>query len=244
MTFDLDGTLYPEGPARRGRARRLLAPLWRLRPREVVEEMRVLRAFGAARAEVRSRGEVGDVPALQWSLVGARLGLDPSRDRVARWHRIVYDGYLEAMDGLRPYEDVSTTLAELHRRGFALGVVSDYPCEGKLRALGLSALPWALVLGAEEVGALKPHPRVFRVAAERLGLHPGAVLHVGDRPELDGAGARAAGMGSALLGAPGVSPASHPDHLVLGRLGDLLGLVALERPAGEGRQVQGARGGP
>ncbi len=49
-----------------------------------------------------------------------------------------------------------------------------------------------------EVGAAKPDPRLFAEAARRLGLPPSEILHVGDRPELDLAGATAAGFGAVV----------------------------------------------
>lgn len=45
-----------------------------------------------------------------------------------------------------------------------------------------------------EVGAKKPDPAIFRTAAERLGIPPAGILHVGDRWELDVVGARAGGL--------------------------------------------------
>jgi FMN phosphatase YigB (HAD superfamily) len=49
------------------------------------------------------------------------------------------------------------------------------------------------------VNALKPHPRGFLQACAALGLRPADVLYVGDRPDVDLAGARAAGMACALI---------------------------------------------
>lgn len=49
-----------------------------------------------------------------------------------------------------------------------------------------------------ETGWAKPDPRIFEEAGRRLGLPPSDILHVGDRWELDVAGAVAAGCGAAL----------------------------------------------
>ena len=45
----------------------------------------------------------------------------------------------------------------------------------------------------------KPDPALFHRALERLGAEPADALHVGDRVELDLAGARAAGIDSVLI---------------------------------------------
>jgi putative hydrolase of the HAD superfamily len=45
----------------------------------------------------------------------------------------------------------------------------------------------------------KPDPRIFLVAAERLGVLPEQILHVGDDPAMDMAGARDAGLRTAWI---------------------------------------------
>jgi putative hydrolase of the HAD superfamily len=47
---------------------------------------------------------------------------------------------------------------------------------------------------AEEVGASKPAPDMFHAALERAGVEPVQMVHVGDNPEHDIAGAKAVGM--------------------------------------------------
>jgi FMN phosphatase YigB (HAD superfamily) len=49
-----------------------------------------------------------------------------------------------------------------------------------------------------ELGVPTPEARIFEVAADRLGLRPSEILHVGDRWELDVEGAVRAGFGAAL----------------------------------------------
>ena len=50
-----------------------------------------------------------------------------------------------------------------------------------------------------EVGATKPDRRIFEIAARRLGLALGEILHVGDSAAMDLRGARAAGLRALLL---------------------------------------------
>ena len=49
------------------------------------------------------------------------------------------------------------------------------------------------IVVSEEVGVMKPHPRIFRHATERAGVEPGAILYVGDSLRSDVEGGRAAG---------------------------------------------------
>jgi putative hydrolase of the HAD superfamily len=93
----------------------------------------------------------------------------------------------------RRFDDVAPTLAELERRSVRAAVVSnwDYSLDEVLSGLGLA---FDVVVTSAATGASKPDPAPFRVALERLGLAPGQALHVGDTPEADGDGARAAGI--------------------------------------------------
>ena len=45
-----------------------------------------------------------------------------------------------------------------------------------------------------EVGFEKPSPVIFAQAAEKLGLPPESILHIGDSFEMDVQGARSAGL--------------------------------------------------
>ena len=52
----------------------------------------------------------------------------------------------------------------------------------------------------KEINAFKPHPRGYLRACEEWGLQPQEVLYVGDRPEVDAKGAKAAGMPCMMVG--------------------------------------------
>lgn len=86
-------------------------------------------------------------------------------------------------------------LARLRAR-VPVGLVSNYPCGASLRrslvALGVVGLHPIVISG--EVGWCKPHPRLFEVALEELGMAACAVLFVGDSWASDMVGAHAAGM--------------------------------------------------
>jgi HAD superfamily hydrolase (TIGR01509 family) len=82
----------------------------------------------------------------------------------------------------------------LERLGLRLAVVSnwDVALHGYLEELGL-ADHFETVVTSAEAGTPKPHPRIFELALERLGVRPERALHIGDA-EADEEGARAAGM--------------------------------------------------
>jgi 2-haloalkanoic acid dehalogenase type II len=56
---------------------------------------------------------------------------------------------------------------------------------------------------ARDSGMAKPDPRIFLAAAERLGVAPAQILHVGDDPVMDVAGARDAGLRTAWINRAG-----------------------------------------
>jgi putative hydrolase of the HAD superfamily len=77
---------------------------------------------------------------------------------------------------------------------------------------------------ARDTGAAKPDARIFRAAAELLGVEPGAILHVGDDPLMDMVGARDAGLRTAWInrsGEPWPSELGAPPELDLRDMGEL-----------------------
>lgn len=73
---------------------------------------------------------------------------------------------------------------------------------------------------SDEVGLRKPRPEIFRLTLARAGVDLARAVHVGDTPEADIAGARAAGMRAIHFVADG-QPGSEAADLVLR---DLAGL--------------------
>jgi len=103
-------------------------------------------------------------------------------------------------DAWRIYDDVWPTINTLRERGFKLAIISnwDQRLRPLLARLGLSQHFDTIVISIE-LGARKPSREIFRNAALNLDLPPDAILHVGDNPDEDLAGARAAGFDAVLL---------------------------------------------
>jgi HAD superfamily hydrolase (TIGR01549 family) len=96
------------------------------------------------------------------------------------------------------YEDAPPVLEELRAQGLKLGLVSN--TGRNLEAfVAHHRLPVDAALGSGAFGRTKPHPTIFRAVLERLGVDPAAAAMVGDSPEDDVDGARAAGIGHAFL---------------------------------------------
>jgi putative hydrolase of the HAD superfamily len=92
------------------------------------------------------------------------------------------------------FDDVLPALDELscHR----LAVVTNGPSDLQRRKLAVAGIDGRLpdVFISGEVGYGKPDARIFEHALAKLGLSPDETLMVGDRVNLDVAGARAAGV--------------------------------------------------
>jgi putative hydrolase of the HAD superfamily len=105
-------------------------------------------------------------------------------------YRKVKEGYIE------PYPNVTSTLIELIKRGFNIGIISDAPAFqawSRLVGMNLHHL-FNLVVTFEDTKKVKFEELPFKLAIEKLKLKPEEIMMVGDDPRKDIAGANRAGM--------------------------------------------------
>jgi putative hydrolase of the HAD superfamily len=210
VAFDLDGTLYP--------AIRLYAlALPRMLPlarelsafNQVRRRMRELGADGAyhaaAAASFSGPGSTARTAfrALQAKLFAERSGLGkptptPEAEAGERIQRAFYDSVEELFGRIKPYKGLRQALDRIEASGLRLALLSDLPPERKLELMGLAGR-FAPSLCSEDSGFLKPAAEPFAMLASALGLPPGRILYVGNNPRIDLAGAKAAGMGAAIV---------------------------------------------
>ncbi len=114
-------------------------------------------------------------------------------------------------------------LADLARRGYVLGVVSNSngTIEAFLEQVGLRR-HLAFVIDSAVVGVEKPDPRIFRMALERGGVDPAGATYVGDLYHIDVGGARGAGLDAVLL-----DPAGAWDGVTCRKAPDVFAAAAL-----------------
>jgi len=118
--------------------------------------------------------------------------------------------------------DTVRTLEALRAAGKKLGVITNGPVEWqsrKLRTLGLVDY-FDDVIISDAVGVAKPDARIFNLALERLGVEAAESMYVGDHPQIDIAGARAAGLRAVWKRVPYWSMTSE-DVLVVDRLSEI-----------------------
>ena len=192
ITFDLDDTLWPFAPI--GERIETALHAWfiehspRTAERFPIEDMRKLRErvfaefpqhahdLGLLRRLTIERAlkESGDDPALASAAYAIFFR---ERNRV--------DFYPDALDGLQ-------------RIAARLPVAALTNGNADLAAIGIAGL-FRFQLGAREYGAAKPDAGLFHEACQRLGFAPGEILHVGDHPQMDVAGAANAGLRSCWI---------------------------------------------
>lgn len=194
VVFDLDGTLYDLRPLRWYMIRRLALNLPRL--------LRYTNVRSGLAGADHGTGEAIARVTLE------RLADSPTAQ--ARWSRWIRERYEPTLlNGMREarvtHAGVAELLASLRAAGLRLGLVSDYRgVPERLAALGIDVAAFDFVLVTEEVGAMKPAPRMIAATLAGMGLPAEELLMVGDRDFTDQRFAEAAGM--AFLGVRAKGP--------------------------------------
>jgi 2-haloacid dehalogenase len=109
-------------------------------------------------------------------------------------------GFATVWHRLRPWPDARPGLARLAER-FTLATLSNGTEEMLREIARRGELPFHQILSAEHALAYKPHPSVYRMACERLGLAPGDVTMVACHGH-DLEAARGVGMRTAFVARP------------------------------------------
>jgi putative hydrolase of the HAD superfamily len=107
----------------------------------------------------------------------------------------LWDIYFAQRNSVELYPDA---LPALLRMGARWPLASLTNGNADLQRIGLQ-MHFVHHVCARDSGVAKPDRRIFLAAAERLGVAPEQILHVGDDPLMDVAGARDAGMRTAWI---------------------------------------------
>lgn len=154
---------------------------------------------------VRSEAELRSLEYEATDIVLSELVLlDFPRDRMRQ--------HLLDLFALTVFPDAEPTLRDLHQRGLALGVVSNYNALLSAHLADLGLADWfSVMVNSADFGAQKPHPGIYRAAIEELQVSPDRVLYVGDDMDNDYFGARQAGLQAVWLNRDG-APAAEGVH--------------------------------
>lgn len=98
------------------------------------------------------------------------------------------------------YDDVMPALERLRQAGIKIGLISNWDRRLSTIVAGLGLdVHIDTIVSSADVGLHKPDPRIFEMAAQRLGVSPIRAVHVGDHLYADVVGANAAGMTPVLI---------------------------------------------
>jgi beta-phosphoglucomutase-like phosphatase (HAD superfamily) len=224
IIFDVDGTLYRQPPVRRAMAFRLLSYAI-ANPLAGLKTAKFLRRYRRAQEQLRGAG--GGAGQLETAC--RQTGVEPEWGAgcVREWiERRPLDLVAKAI-----YPGLASLLTRAAEREIKLAVVSDYPAQEKLRALGLDRYFICVLSPADpRMGRLKPHPSGILAVLRELKIDSSAAVYIGDRPEVDAEAARRAGVACIIVGrAAGPSSGEWVGARDYFQLGAMLGLVEKTR---------------
>ena len=156
---------------------------------QLVEALKAEMAYYKDHAhEGRDEASLAELRGRCADLVSQKLGMDVGVDELVAAIRFSAN------------QDAAPALGALRDRGLRLVVVSNWDCSlpRVLERCGLGELLDGTITSAE-TRSRKPVPVIFERALELAGCEPAEALHVGDTPEEDVAGARAAGIRPLLI---------------------------------------------
>ena len=187
ITFDLDDTLWPIGPAINRAEEQLDAWLKHHAPRSFARWPQSKRRKLRAQVD-RERPQLAHDMTVQRQWMLERMLAEAGDDVTLM--PAAYEAYFAGRCEVKHYGDSVPALGRMAAR-VPLAAVSNGNAD--LQRIGLMHL-FRFQLGAHEHGAAKPVASIFHAACAQLDAAPAHVLHVGDDPEADIVGAHRAGL--------------------------------------------------
>jgi HAD superfamily hydrolase (TIGR01549 family) len=179
-----------------------------------------------------------EVPAPErFGMLFGRLGLDAGR-LAAEALPLLLETHMRELAKAAVFPAHHARLLRALGRRYRLAVVSNFDYAPTARYIlereGVAAL-FDTVVVSDEVGWRKPKPAIFEAALRRLGLAPVDALFVGDRPDIDVAGAQGAGMASAWINRNGAAlpEGIRPPDFELRDLAELGAILGIESGPGD-----------
>ncbi|MEO5962169.1 MAG: HAD-IA family hydrolase [Thermomonas sp.] len=192
ISLDLDDTLWPFAPIGDRIEQALHAWFVEHSPRTAqrfpIAEMRVLRERVHA-AFPQHEHDLGLLRRLTIERALQDSGDDPALASAA------YAIFFRERNRVDFYPDAREGLQRIAARVPVAALTNG---NADLAAIGIAS-SFRFQLGAREFGSAKPDPALFQEACRRLGVAPAEVLHIGDHPHMDIAGAARAGLRSCWI---------------------------------------------
>jgi putative hydrolase of the HAD superfamily len=221
ILFDMGGTLDGDGQHWLERFLALYCDFGIALPRETIR-----RAFDEAERRATTDEAIASADLRQMIELHVKWQLDDLGMANPRLEEHLVSGFLGPIQ--QPASANVRLLAELRKRGFTLGVVSNGCGNVDKLCDDFGYTPFlSVIVDSRCVGLYKPDPAIFVLAAEKLNLDPGEVMMVGDSFDRDILPAKKIGMTTAWLEGPVSRDCPDPSlvDLHLRRLAELPGLL-------------------
>lgn len=188
--FDLDGTLYDQPKLRFIMASRLV--WYYMRHPFSAGDLFILMHF----RQVKDRwiGKSTEEDIVRKVSEDKNTTFEKVDGIVKKW---IYESPLTALEKTKD-ASLAEWIKRLRADGKKVVVLSDYPTQDKLSALGIDV---DASYGPDDprIDELKPSPKGLHVIMEDTKVSPGDILMIGDRMEKDGKAAEAAGVDHMIL---------------------------------------------
>lgn len=186
--IDLDGTLYLPSPVKWAMAGELLLL--------GLGSVPILRQFRSQHEQLRSQGGQCDPSPFEEQI---RRTAESAHMDIVQVQQIVDDWMFRRPCKWLPRfrrESLLNEIKAFRDEGGRTALVSDYPAQVKLAAMGVATLFDRVIANGEPGGPkrMKPSPEGLLLAATSLEAEPKRCLVIGDRQDADGAAAAQAGM--------------------------------------------------
>ena len=195
LSFDLDDTLYDNKPVIAAAEQAMLAALHQHAPqsRHTDSDFWWQIRLQLARLTPQIRHDIG-----RWRLLGIEaglisLGLSPANAEATAG--LAFAAFLQARTNISLHPDIVALLRQLAQHYRLIAITNG---NAQVAKMGVGEL-FEFSLQAGPDGRMKPYPDLFLHAAEKAGVAPGAILHIGDSHRADVTGALNAGCQAAWL---------------------------------------------
>lgn len=183
--FDIDGTLY-----------RSIRLNFKMIP-HIIFHAKIFIAYGKTREIMHSMQKVDNFSKVQSEKMADFLKCTPQKAQEIV-DKVIYKGMEKYFVKMKTCKDSIELIKDLKKQGFKIALLSDFPPEQKGEIWGIKNI-CDVILGTEQIGALKPSTLPFHTMAEKLGIAEEEILYVGNSHRYDVIGAKNANMKTAWL---------------------------------------------
>ncbi len=234
VIFDLDDTLHDDTLTFREAAYRAAlgtAPTHGVEPRPLgATYVEVAQSYWQNLTNERLAALPANPRKIMWAAALAQHGVQDDDLAVAcadEFHR-------HRNELTQPYPGAVVLLRALRERGIKIGMITNgfaITHREKIAVLGIEQYFDAILL-SDEVGMVKPDPRIFLRACELLDSEPAETAMVGDRYDRDVTGAQEVGMFTVLVNYHRITiePGMRPPDAIVDTIDEVAGVLPLVEP--------------